>query len=81
MIQSKALRMSYYFAIYVLGYWLISSWFAVHVHVSLTPAFVAIYCLTNGRYPNLQTIYSGVLKVKKHFSDGAIITQSYTPTS
>ena len=31
--------------------------------------------------PNLQAIYSGVLKVKKHFSDGAIITQSYTPTS
>ena len=36
-----------------------------HVHVSLTPAFVAIHCLTNGRYPNLQAIYSGVLKVKK----------------
>ena len=52
-----------------------------HVHVSLTPAFVAIHCLTNGRYPNLQATYSGVLKVKKHFSDGAIITQSYTPTS
>ena len=31
--------------------------------------------------PNLQAIYSGVLKVKKkHFSDGVIITQSYTPT-
>ena len=44
-MQNKALRMSYYFAIYVLGYWLISSWFAVHVHGSLTPAFVAIWLM------------------------------------
>ena len=51
-----------------------------HVHGSLPPEFVAIYCLTNGRYPNLGEIrHSAVLY--KHFSDGGITTQSYTPTS
>ena len=31
-------------------------------HGSLTPAFVAICCSTNGRYPNLEVIYSVVVK-------------------
>ena len=39
---------------------LINNLLAWHVHGSLTLVSVAIYYSTNGRYPNLQVIYSVV---------------------
>ena len=63
---------------YISGYWLISSSYAVYMYGSLTSTFVAIYCSTNRRVPKLA---GDIQCCSKHFSDGGITTQPYTPTS